>query len=368
MALETSFIRRVVLLSAFASAAMMTMPAAAQVPSPALLIACWGNGAGSLQIADPAMMKVVVSVPLGSLRPHGIAVSPNGKVAYVTLGDVAMGQRAGASDEIPEDYISVIDLVARKELRRVVIGPGSWPFSIVLVRGKLYYTAEGYGLVGRYDPVRNQIDQMIGTGQIRSHSLAVSKDGEHIFIANGYSDNVSTIGLWDVPASQRVPGLAHLDTDLIPRWFASTIPVGHEPEGIALSPDDKEAWVLGRGDGSLSIIDVATNKILRTLDLKMKEPFRLAFSADGKRVLIVSHRDTNVLMFDAVARKEIKRIHIGSEIVYQGIIAPDGSHAFVSVVGDDRVAVIDMNTLEVTGSISTSAQPAAMAWAASDRM
>jgi YVTN family beta-propeller protein len=73
-------------------------------------------------------------------------------------------------------------------------------------------------------------------------------------------------------------------------------------------------------------------------------------------------------MFDAVARKEIKRIHIGGEIVYQGIIAPDGSHAFVSVVGDDRVAVIDMNTLEVTGSISTPAQPAAMAWAASDRM
>jgi hypothetical protein len=100
---------------------------------------------------------------------------------------------------------------------------------------------KGYGLVGRYDPVRNQIGQMIGTGQIRSHSLAVSKDGEHIFVANGYSDNVSSIGSWDVPASQRVPGLAHLGTDLIPGWFASTIPVGHKPEGIALSPDAKDA-------------------------------------------------------------------------------------------------------------------------------
>jgi len=43
-------------------------------------------------------------------------------------------------------------------------------------------------------------------------------------------------------------------------------------------------------------------------------------------------------------------------------MAPDGSRAYVAVAADNYVAILDLNTLEVTGRISIGAGPDGMAW------
>ena len=45
------------------------------------------------------------------------------------------------------------------------------------------------------------------------------------------------------------------------------------------------------------------------------------------------------------------------------LIAPDGSRAYVAVSMADKVAVIDLKTLEVTGQIDAGKQPDGLAWA-----
>ena len=334
----------------------------AQTPSPALLITIRGKGNRSLQIADPMSMKVVGTIPLGATRPHEIAVAPDGTLAYVAISDMGLEQKPGVSQYITEDYISVIDLSALKEIDRIVIGSGGWPFSLLMIRGKLYYTAEGYGLIGRYDPTRREIDRMVGTGQIRSHSFAISRDGEHIFTANGFSNSVTSIGFWDVPADSKMPGAPVSDSTPLPHWMTTLIPVGKEPEGIAISPDDKEVWVVNRGDGTLSVIEVASNKVSQTVDLKVKEPFRIAFTPNGERAIIAAHIGTEVVVQDVASRKELKRINVGKE-AHGVLISPDGLHAYVNVIGGSSVEVIDLKTLEVIGRIATLPEPEAMAWA-----
>jgi hypothetical protein len=46
-------------------------------------------------------------------------------------------------------------------------------------------------------------------------------------------------------------------------------------------------------------------------------------------------------------------------------MAKDGSRAYVCVAGDDKIALVDLKTLEITGHLTTGKGPDGMAW--SDR-
>jgi len=44
------------------------------------------------------------------------------------------------------------------------------------------------------------------------------------------------------------------------------------------------------------------------------------------------------------------------------VMVPDRSRAYVAVSGKDKVAVVDLKSLEVTGYVSTGKQPDGLAW------
>jgi YVTN family beta-propeller protein len=353
--------RRLIILSICVTASLR----AAQLPSPALLIVIRGAGEHALAIADPQTMKIVGSVPIvGGGYPHEVAVSDDGRFAFVTNTSYGEAPPLENPTGMPGDFISVIDLHARKEVRHIEIGPESWPHGILSAGGKVYYSAEGYKLLGRYDPTRDRIDWMLGTDQSRQHEFVVSKDLKRIFAANRGSNSVSAIEqLPSEIASRRIPsrttatGVSHPPDS----WHVTVIPVPNGPEGIAMSPSEKEAWVLTADNGGLAIVDTVTKTVRETLDLKADDPIRLKFTPDGKRVLIVDGEGGDVLILDAVTRREIKRINLGAKM-HGVIVAPDNSRAYVSVLGAKHVAIIDLNTLMVTGRIETGSRPEGMAW------
>jgi YVTN family beta-propeller protein len=351
MVLKITRFRRAVFIG---SLTLMIQLAAAQTPSPAVVMATRGIGGNhaGLAIADPMTGKVVATVPIDAAGPpHEVAVSADGKLAFVTTTNY--GRVPGP---IPQGTISVIDLVAQKELSRVEVGVDSIPHGIVFAGGKVYFTAEGFQNVERYDPVSGRIDWMIGTARSGTHMLAVSKNGDKMYSATNDSDVVVAIEPWDHQDHRTTRG---------PRnpWMTTIIPVGKGPEGIALSPDEKEVWVLNHEGGTASIIDVATRKVVSTLDLKTKAPLRLRFTLDGKRVMICDEFSGEVMVLDAVTRKEIKRITNVGKTLHGIVMASDGSHAFVTDIGAGKVAMIDLKTLEVTGNIITPAGPEGIAWA-----
>jgi YVTN family beta-propeller protein len=215
----------------------------------------------------------------------------------------------------------------------------------VFAGGEVYFTAEANSLIGRYDPVGNQIDWLLGTGQNVTHMLVLSKDGDKIFTANIGSDSISVIERGSDPHD----------------WVETVIGVGHGPEGIDISPDGKEVWTAHSRDGGVSIIGVATRKVIQTLSLNTKRANRLKFTPDGELVLISDLDGGDLLVLNAPARQEIKRIKLGH--MPEGIlIAPDGAHAYVAVWGDNNVAVVDLKTLEVMNRIPTGSGPDGLAW------
>src|SRR5919109_192810 len=134
-------------------------------------------------IVDPASGKVLARIPTGD-GPHEIAVSDDGKFAFAT--NYGTGPAPGHT-------ISMFDLAAQKEVRRIDVGPLSRPHGIDVVNGKVYFTAEADKKIARYDPATNNIDWLFETGQNATHMVYVTRDAKTIFTANIASDSISII-------------------------------------------------------------------------------------------------------------------------------------------------------------------------------
>jgi YVTN family beta-propeller protein len=327
-------VRKLTLASFLSGFILAGNPAArAQTPSPALLVL--DKEDATLSIIDPGTLKTVAQIPTGE-GPHEITVSGDGKMAFV----------ANYGGRTPGNTISVMDLVAQKELRRVDLGALRRPHGIVFAEGKVWFTAEQNRLVARYDPASNQIDWLLGIGQNGTHMLLFSKDRSLLFTSNISSDSITML-----QRGSEASG-----------WSAANVSVGKGPEGGDISPDGREYWAANSNNGSVSIIDVATKKVVQTVDVKTGHSNRLKFTDDGKLVLISDPGNNGLLFVDAVSRKEVKRMNVGRQP--EGIlIAPDGAHAYIAVAGEKTVAVLDLKSLEVSARIPTGNGPDGMAWA-----
>jgi YVTN family beta-propeller protein len=216
------------------------------------------------------------------------------------------------------------------------------------VDDKIYFTAEGSKAIGRYDPALGKVDWILGLGQNRTHMLVVSPDQNRIFASDVNSDTISVL---DHDKGADVSG-----------WKQMLIPVGKGPEGFDVSPDGKEVWAANSHDGTVSVIDVASRKVIQTLDLHTKFANRLKFTPEGQLVLISDLGTGDLIVLDAHSRTETKRISLGHGAA--GIlITPDGGRVFVAVSRDNYIAVIDLKTLAVVGRIPTGGGPDGMAWA-----
>jgi YVTN family beta-propeller protein len=308
----------------------------AQSPSASLLVL--EKGARSLAIVDPVRLEVVARADAGE-DPHEVVASEDGRLAYVS--------NYGAFST-PGHTLSVVDLAARKALPAVDLGSLRAPHGLELAGGKVYFTAEGSKTIGRYDPATRQIDWQLGLGQDRTHMLVVARALDRIFTANVNSDSVTIL--------ERTKG------GDVSGWTMAHVPVGKGPEGFDVSPDGRELWAANSQDGTVSVVDVASRKVLQTLPVNTKRSNRLKFTPDGKRVLVSDLAAGDLVVLDAGSRSELKRINLGHGAA--GIlVAPDGSRAYVAVSPDDQVAVVDLGTLAVTGRIATGKGPDGMAWA-----
>jgi YVTN family beta-propeller protein len=314
---------------------------AAQTHSPALLVL--EKSDNSLAIVDPANLQIVARVPAGP-DPHEIVASPDGKLAYIS--------NYGGSDSTL-NTITVIDLPARKALPPINLGALHSAHGLAFAGGKLYFTAETNKVVGRYDPAAQIVDLVLGTGQDRTHMVAVSENLERIVTSNVSSGTISIIEQISLPT-----GL------LRKTWRVTNVAAGRGAEGFDVSPEGKEIWAANAQDATVTIIDVAGKRVTQTLPISVKGANRLKFTPDGKHVLVSglgAGADSNLVVLDAGTRKEVKQYNLGGGAA--GIlILPDGSRAFVAVSAKDKVAVVDLKNLEVTSYISTGRQPDGLAW------
>jgi YVTN family beta-propeller protein len=308
--------------------ALFMTPMAAQSSSRPLLLIL--NKSDNTMVAvDPATLKVVSRVPTGN-GPHEVAVSADGRVAYVA--NYGTGSQPG-------DTLSVIELASGKA-KEVNVGLKR-PHGIVEHNGKIYFTAEGSQTVARFDPTSEKVDWSKQTGQQVTHMVVVTPDGKKAYTANIGSNNVTVV---DIGKPEGVKQIA----------------VGKGAEAIDLAPDGRELWVGNRDDGTLSIIDPKSDRVKETIQVG-KVPIRLKFTPDGKRVLVSDALAGELVVIEAASRKIVKRIAVGGTPVGL-VITPDGKRAFVAATASNKVFEVNLDELAMGRTVEPGREPDGMVW------
>jgi YVTN family beta-propeller protein len=285
-------------------------------------------------VVDPAAGKILATVPVGQ-GPHELVVSTDGKYAFAA--NYGTGPAPGST-------ISMIDIAAAREVRRIDVSPLRRPHGLWFTGGKLYFSAEADKKIARYDPTTDKVDWQFETGQNATHMVMLSKDGKTILTSNIASGTVSVIQ----------PGADG-------NWVQTVVTVGRGPEGIDIAPDGKTAWSAHSQDGGVSVIDLASKKVLHTIDVGTKRSNRIKLTADGKFALISDLDAGELVVLDTATRTVTRRLPLGK--MPEGILIPPGSSvAYVAVNGDNYIAAIDLKTWAVARKIQTGTGPDGMAW------
>ena len=90
------------------------------------------------------------------------------------------------------------------------------------------------------------------------------------------------------------------------RQTASVV-TGREPHGVAISHSGRRLFVSNRGDGTVTVINLDTREVERTIKVA-RGPEHLTASPDGRLILVAAPPDNQVVVIDAARLQVIRRI------------------------------------------------------------
>jgi YVTN family beta-propeller protein len=149
-----------------------------------------------------------------------------------------------------------------------------------------------------------------------------------------------------------------LDTRAIVKTVA--FPRDSRPWMLRVAPDAREVWVQTGQANTNVVLDADTLAVLGTEQVG-SQPVQSAFQPGAGRYGLIAHYAAPfVAVLDRQTGKPITRIDVGSPQA-NICFTPDGATAFVTLIGGNAVAVLDMAQLAVVGRIPTGGQPLGLA-------
>lgn len=249
-------------------------------------------------------------------NPHELATSPDGR-------HVALACYGGTS----------VDIFRSDDLRRVTsvdLGSNARPHGIVWhANGDIYATAEGRQSIFRIAAplAENPALSEFSTDKQGSHMLAVAPDAQTAWTTDLGSRTVTRVDL----TRQQPP---------------ASVVVGEEPEGISLTPDGQTLWVSARGSNQAFALDPVNMEVRSTVDTG-QFPLRIAVRPQGDVAVTSDLQDGALSVIDLASAKLIRSIAVSSredaEKRFQVTIlwSSDGSKIYVAETGTDTVAEVD---------------------------
>ncbi len=303
----------------------------------------------SASLLDRATGKAFAKLDTGT-GPHEAAVSPDGRIAVV--GNYG-AQQGGHT-------LSVIDLAAQRVVRTIDLVKYHRPHGIMYMPDgeRVVVTAEAERKLLIVNINSGEVEQAIDTGANGSHMVVLSPDAKRAYVSSMGSGSMTVI-------------------DLLKGERVTIVQTGQGAEGMDISPDGREVWVANNRADTISVIDTVSLEVVATLKCATF-PIRLKFTPDGERVLVSNVRSGDVAVFDASSREIVKRIEMATgwqpptdadgNVFSQGpvpigiLIPPDGKHAYVANTNVNRVTVIDLVTLTITGRLTAGSRPDGLAY------
>lgn len=151
-----------------------------------------------------------------------------------------------------------------------------------------------------------------------------------------------------------------------------SVPLGHAPHEISVSPDGRLAAVTNYGTrerpgSTLSIVDLAEPRELRRIDLSPhSRPHGVAwFEAD--RVAVTTEGSKHLLVVDPAAGAVLQAIETAQDVSHMVAIDRDGRRAYVTNIGSGTTTALDLASGRKLADIPTGAGSEALALAPDGR-
>jgi DNA-binding beta-propeller fold protein YncE len=277
-------------------------------------------------LIDAGTGRAIATLPTGK-GPHEVAVSHDGRWALVS--------NYGIKGE-PGNSLTVIDVARHAVARTISLGEHLRPHGIAFFPGDSMFavTSETDRAVLIVDFRDGGVRDVLPTNGRATHMLGLSASGQQMVTANIADATISYVE----PVGQRTPRL---------------ISVARQPEGIAIAPDGRTAWVGSNRDSVVMVVPLGAAQPTDTLR-GFGLPYRMAMTPDGKTVVITDPAKAEIKIFDAIRKQLTITISVprdsvlataeipGSPSPEGVVVSTDSRWAFVTLQGRNRVVTIDL--------------------------
>jgi YVTN family beta-propeller protein len=142
-----------------------------------------------------------------------------------------------------------------------------------------------------------------------------------------------------------------------PDWMQNRY--GNVPQsfigGVAVHPDGNRLFAVHVLGKAVSMVDIATGRVLRTVDLPA-EPYTCLVSADGQTLFVSLWGGARILLFDARTLERQGEIPVG-EHPNAMALSKDGTRVFVACANTNAVWVVDVAARRATEQVRVSMFP-----------
>jgi DNA-binding beta-propeller fold protein YncE len=346
-------------------ACLALFAAAARATSTSVYVTNAGaNGTGGISqydvvtaFDDALSPKVIPTVAAGD-APFAIAVSPDGKSAYVAnvfangAGGVSEYD-VGAGGELTPKALPAV--AAGNEPAAIAISPDGKSVYVANRRSHGAAAVSEFD-VGAFGELSPKATPAVAGGD-EPYGIAVSPDGESVYVTNLNTNGADGVSQYDVGAG------GELSLKTVP-----TVAAGTSPAAIAVSPDGRSVYVTDSGTSKVSQYDVGAGGELSPKPTAMVAsgpgPSGIAVSPDGKSVYVTTialNANGGVSEYDVgvggqLSPKTIPTAAAGAQP--DGIaISPDGKSVYVTNFGTNGAGGVSEYDVGADGELSPKAAP-----------
>lgn len=307
------------------------------------------NQKGNVTTINLANFETTGEIDVGGGSPRGIGVTADGKWLVVASRD--------------KGDLAVVDLQTRKVIKRIPIGENP---EFVRVRGNQAFVSfepaaeagpppkpgskEAMDLKNKRkkekeEPARIAIvDLKAGkkvaeiVGGMETEGIEFSTDGKKIIVTN---EDDNSVTVHDIASGKL---LKTIDTK----------PYGDRPRGIKVAPDGKSYVVTIEFGNKLVVLDAGFNvvKAVPTGDT----PYGVAFGRDGSRLYVALAKGKTLQVFDAASVTSIAEHPIGDRC-WHFTFTPDDKHILLACGRSDEVVVLDAASGKIVKRIADKQLP-----------
>jgi len=143
---------------------------------------------------------------------------------------------------------------------------------------------------------------------------------------------------------------------------SKTLPTGQGPHELVVSDDGLWAVVSDFvGGNSLTIIDIANQRVARTIDLsKLPRPHGIQFLADPALVAATSGATNSLVIVDIHKGEIVNAIDTTQQGTHMVAVRPQENTAYTTNMRSDTIAVLDLTTHSFVKTFSTEQTPEAI--------